>query len=60
MKICDFKFVIPNEIKRNMWVWTCDIKWNDWMPSEICEFCEMKPNEMKPNQMNFVSLKCQK
>ena len=48
MKICDFKFVILNEIKWNVWVWTCDIKWNDWMSSEICD--TMK-NEIKSNEI---------
>ena len=47
---------MPNEIKWNMWVWSCDIKWNDWMPSEICDTMW----KMKSSQMKFVSLKCQK
>ena len=40
--------LIPNEIKWDLWVWTCGIKWNDWMPNEICDtiWNEMKSNEI--------------
>ena len=40
--------LIPNEIKWDLWVWTCGIKGNDWMPNEICDtiWNEIKLNEI--------------
>ena len=51
-EICDFKFKwdeIWYLMKSNeIWVWTCGIKGNDWMPNEICDtiWNEIKSNEI--------------